>query len=197
MTVITPTGARPEAFAKCVEYMQAQTYTGRVRWVIVDDGPEAMPTPKVKGWQIVHARPEPLWEPGQNTQARNLLEGLSFAAPEDRVAIVEDDDAYAPWWLERVSEWLDFDDLVGEAPSIYRHLNGAEKNMGNKTHASLCATAMCDGAIDDFRRVLNEGGKMIDVRLWKRGGKIYPQQGGVIGIKGYPGRPGIGVGHRL
>lgn len=196
LSVLTPTGARPEAFARCVEQMQAQTFAGPVRWVIVDDGPEAMPTPKVDGWLIVHVRPSPLWEPGQNTQARNLLEGLALCS--DRVAIIEDDDQYCPEWLDRVNEWLDHDDLVGEAPSVYRHLNGNEKKMTNTRHASLCATALKGEKMRrHFESVLRSHKKMIDVMLWKAGGKIYPQKGGVIGIKGYPGRPGIGVGHRL
>lgn len=195
LNVLTPTGARPEAFARCVEYMAAQTYAGPVRWIIVDDGPEPIRTPRIRDWICTRIRPAPLWQPGENTQARNLLAGLPWV--DGPLAIVEDDDAYAPWWLERVSEWLETHDLVGEAPSHYRHLNGAEKIMGNTTHASLCATAMRDGAIDAFRQVLTEHKTMIDVELWKRGGKLYPWAGGVIGIKGYPGRPGIGVGHRL
>ncbi len=195
LTIITPTGGRPEAFAKCVEYMQAQTYADPVRWVVADDCDPATEVPKVKGWQIIHVRPEPRWQPGENTQARNLLAGLDYV--DDKLVVVEDDDAYAPDWLERVSGWLDDDDLVGEAPSLYRHLNGHEKWMNNKRHASLCATAMKGAAINEFREILKQGGKLIDCRLWKMGGKLYPWDGGVIGIKGYPGRPGIGIGHRI
>lgn len=197
LVAVTPTGGRPEAFAKCIEYMESQTISEPVRWVVVDDGTDPMPTPEVDGWATVHIRPRPLWEPGQNTQARNLLAGLDYVEPGDKLAIIEDDDQYAPDWLERVSGWLDRDDLVGEAPSLYRHLNGNEKWMNNKRHASLCATAMKGRSIDRFREILEEGGTMIDCRLWKMGGKIHPWDGGVIGIKGYPGRPGIGVGHRI
>lgn len=196
LSVLTATGARPEAFAKCVEWMQAQDYEGRVRWIIVDDGPEAMETPVVFGWQIVHIRPCPLWQPGQNTQARNLLEGLKLCG--DRVAIVEDDDQYAKWWLERVNEWLDHDDLVGEAPSIYRK-GSTERKMNNKTHASLCATAFKGKVVRAvFEDICRKNKTGIDMKLWRAcKGRLYPQKGGVIGIKGYPGRPGIGVGHRL
>lgn len=197
LVIITPTGARPEAFKKCCEYMRAQDYAGRIKWIIVDDCIPTMPTPKVDGWEIIHVHPEPAWKPGQNTQARNLLFGLDYVGPDDLLVIAEDDDSYAPWWLSKCAEWLEHDDLVGEAPSLYRHLNGREKWMNNKNHASLCATAMKGPAIDDFRRVLNEGNTYIDIRLWKRGGKLYPCDGGVIGVKGWPGRPGIGIGHKL
>lgn len=197
LVALTPTGSRVEAFAKCSEYMQAQTVSEPVRWIVVDDCDPATDVPGVKDWQIVHVRPEPRWEPGQNTQARNLLAGLDYVEPGDKLVIIEDDDQVAPWWLERVSQWLDHDDLVGEAPSLYRHLNGNERWMNNKNHASLCATGMKGPAIDRFRKIVTDGGKMIDVRLWKMRGKLYPWDGGVVGIKGYPGRPGIGVGHRL
>ena len=196
LTALTPTGARPEAFAKCVEQMQAQTLKG-VRWVIVDDGPEAMPTPHVEGWQIVHIRPYPLWSPGQNTQHRNMLEGLSLCT--GRVAIVEDDDQYADWWLERVNTWLDDADLVGEAPSLYINIKtGNRKQLHNSRHASLCQTAVKGAGINALLKACESGAKFIDVELWKMlPGKLYKFAGGVVGIKGYPGRPGIGMGHRL
>lgn len=197
ITALTPTGARPEAFAACADQMRAQTIPAR--WVIVDDGPEAMQTPEIDGWEIVHLRPEPLWQ-GENTQARNILAGLPYCT--ERVAIIEDDDQYAPWWLEVCDQRLDDADLVGESHSLYRHRNGRERLMGNTGHASLCSTALNKGpALDAFRRACEQGAKGIDIRLWRDfdGSKrLYPPQPrGVVGIKGYPGRPGIGVGHRL
>lgn len=194
LTALTPTGARPEAFAKCVEWMRAQTLSG-ARWVIVDDGPDPEPTPSIDGWEIVHVRPCPLWQEGQNTQKRNVLFGLEFCT--DRVAIIEDDDQYAPDWLERVNRWLDTDDLVGESGSIYRNIRtGTERQMNNTKHASLCSTAVKDEGID-WLEMACRGKAPIDLTLWKNPGKLYPHDGGVIGIKGYPGRPGIGMGHRI
>lgn len=199
LSVLTPTGDRPDAFADCIEMMRAQDYRGPVRWVVVDDGHEMTPTPEIEGWEVVHLRPFPRWRKGQNTQARNLLIGLHHVT--DRVVVVEDDDSYAPWWLSRCDAWLDAADLVGEAPSLYRHLNGREKNMGNTEHASLCSTALKGPAIADLRRVCREQLKFIDMRLWRdfAGSKRIhpPEPRGVVGIKGRPGRPGIGIGHRL
>lgn len=193
LTALTPTGARPEAFAQCVEWMRAQTINAR--WVIVDDGPEPMPKPRIDGWQIVYLRPDPLWQPGQNTQKRNLLAGLGFCG--DRIAVIEDDDQYAPDWLERVNGWLDHDDLVGEGGSVYHNLRtGNTRNMNNTRHASLCATAVKGKAID-WLRAACKGSAPVDIALWQNPGKVYPHSGGVIGLKGYPGRPGIGIGHKL
>lgn len=199
LTVLTPTGARPEAFAECVRMMRAQTIKTPVRWVVVDDGPEPMPTPDRPGWEVLHVRPTPLWGPGQNTQSRNILCGLQFAT--DRLVVIEDDDAYADWWLERCNEWLDHDNLVGEKESVYVHRNGNRKNCNNRRHASLCSTAMKGDAIDALRVACEGSPRFIDMGLWKSysGSKrLYaPEPRGVTGIKGWPGRPGIGMGHTL
>ena len=147
-------------------------------------------------WFVRVIRPTPRWQPGQNTQARNLKAALELVSDGDRIVIFEDDDAVAPYWLSQCAEWLEHDDLVGEAPTLYRHVNGRERLMNNKT-PSLCQTAMKGPAIKRFRRVLEVHPEFIDHHLWRGGGRVYPNSGGVIGIKGLPGRPGIGVGHRM
>ena len=197
INIITPTGARPEAWANCQRYMMAQDYPHPVRWIIVDDGPEPQAiTFRRLGWELIVVRPAPLWQPGQNTQARNLLAGLDRVQDGAKLVIIEDDDQVAPCWLSQCAEWLDHDDLVGEAPTLYRHVNGREKLMNNKT-PSLCQTAMKGPAIERFRRVLEVHPEFIDHHLWRGGGRVYPNSGGVVGIKGLPGRPGIGIGHRM
>lgn len=198
ITALTPTGSRPEAFAECVRQMRAQTIPAR--WVIVDDGPEPTPTPDIPGWEVIHLRPEPVWQPGQNTLARNLLAGLRVAT--DRVAIIEDDDGYAPDWLETVDGWLDHADLVGESHSLYvNRATGARVEMGNARHASLCSTAVRGEALSFLRWSCTVSPKGIDLRLWQQfpGRKALhaPHPRRVTGIKSWPGRPGIGVGHRL
>lgn len=68
LTLVTATGARPEAWALCERWMLRQTFAGPVRWVIVDDGPEPQPiTFRRAGWELVLIRPAPFWRPGQNT----------------------------------------------------------------------------------------------------------------------------------
>ena len=135
LSVLTPTGARPEAFAECVRMMSKQDYTGPVRWVIVDDGLEKMPTPKIDGWEVLHIRPEPLWKPGDNTQSRNLLAGLDYCT--DRIVIVEDDDAYADWWLSFCAEKLEKHDLIGESHALYKNIaTGGETTGGTPACAA-------------------------------------------------------------
>lgn len=201
--VLTPTGGRPDAFAACVEMMRAQDYAGPARWIIVDDGPEAMPTPAIDGWDVLHLRPEPLWQPGQNTQARNILAGLDAVVGAARLVIVEDDDAYAPWWLRWCEDKLESHDLVGESHSIYvNRKTGNRHECKNDRHASLCSTALKGETLAVLRHVCETGDKGIDLRLWKavepwRTALYRPGPRGVTGIKGWPGRPGIGMGHRI
>jgi hypothetical protein len=200
VTVITPTGARPEAFAECVKHARSQDYEGEVTWIVIDDGPEAMPTPEVSGWKVIHIRPEPLWQPGQNTQARNMRIGLKLA--EGNVIVMEDDDWYAPWWVRSCVERLAHHPLIGESHSEYYNLkSGSVTPCRNARHASLCSTAFRDHITESFLDICQTAHKYLDMVLWRQHaheGKLYrpePERG-VRGIKGYPGRPGIGMGHQ-
>lgn len=201
-TLLTATGARPEAWAICEKLMARQDYAGPVRWVIVDDGAEAQPiTFQREGWTIEVIRPEPFWQPGQNTQARNLKAGLEHIGANESVAFIEDDDYYASGYLSAVAEWLKGAELAGEGGA--RYYNVATRvwhDFGTKSpHASLCSTAVRGPALATLRKVLAEDDKFIDMRLWRdfRGRKALHAPAHVVGIKGMPGRGGIGVGHRM
>ena len=178
--------------------MAAQDFTGSVHWLVVDDGPEAQPVAfRREGWTLQVIRPTPAWKPGQNTQARNLLAGLAYCTAQDLVVCIEDDDWVATDWLTHVSEQLERAELVGEVRSRYYNIaTRRAREMGNTGHASLCSTALRGRAIDALRKAC-QAGSYIDMNLWRR----HPSRnlfGGhrVVGIKGLPGRGGIGMGHR-
>lgn len=190
---------RPQAWAICERLMAAQDYPGPVRWVIVDDGPQAQPvTFRRSGWSLEVVRPEPFWRAGENTQARNLLAGLAGLPQDARVAIIEDDDWYAPDWLTTVERELDCAELVGERRSRYYNLSVRRgRELPNSSHASLCSTALRGGAIDALRWACRSGETFIDKLLWQQHRSKHLFDGHrVVGIKGLPGRPGIGIGHR-
>ena len=199
LTLLTATGARPEAWAICQELMRRQTYKGDVTWVIVDDGvvPQEINFHR-SNWNLVVIRPKMLWTPDKNTQASNLLAGLRHVVSE-RLVIIEDDDCYHPQWLERVDIWLNSHDLVGEAPARYYNIKTKRaQQLFNQNNAALCATAMKGDAILDFAKILKPNIKFIDLNLWSifAGSKKMYSTGMVIGIKGLPGRKGIGIGHK-
>lgn len=196
--LLTATGARPEAWAICEHLMVKQDYAGPVTWVIIDDGPEAQPiTFERDGWQLKVGRTTPYWQPGQNTQARNLLEGLSVIPADARVVVIEDDDWYAPSWLTTIDAALNRAELVGESPSRYYNMATRRgRQLHNNGHASLCCTAMRGQAIGKFRAACKSNAKFIDMTLWRSHASRYLFRGnGVVGIKGLPGRNGIGMGH--
>lgn len=198
LTLLTATGARPAAWALCERWMARQDYSGPVRWIIVDDGPEPQPvTFRRDGWQLVLVRPSPHWAPGQNTQARNLLKGLAAVDPADYLVIIEDDDWYAPDWLTTVAAELQHAELVGEHRARYYNVQQRRgRKLVNTGHASLCSTAMRGSALQDFANACHSRPKFIDLELWRRpcDRRLF---GGhrVVGIKGLPGRGGIGMGH--
>lgn len=200
LTLLTATGGRPKAWAICEKLMAAQTYTGQVRWVIVDDGEQEQPInfKPINGiWHLEIYRPEPFWTEGKNTQARNLLTGLAVINSNENLVIIEDDDFYAPDWLETVEEKLKKAELVGETRARYYNVQTKTgREMINQSHASLCATAMRGQAIDTFRSVCRPGIEFIDHILWQAHSNRHLFEGHrVVGIKGLPGRRGIGMGH--
>lgn len=199
ITLLTATGCRPEAWALCERMMLAQTYRGPVNWIIVDDGVRPQPiTFEREGWTLTVVRPTPPWQPGQNTQARNLMAGLEVVEPDAKLLVIEDDDFYAKDWLQVASGHLEAAELVGETCARYYNVRTrTAKQLRNSQHASLCATAMRGKAIDMFAHLCHANVKFIDVALWSAAqSKMLFTGHRVVGIKGLPGREGIGMGHR-
>jgi len=205
LTIITPTGARPEAFAQCKRLMQRQLYSGPVYWIIIDDGAEHTDTTFEKeGWRLKVIRPEQKWKPGDNTQRTNLLLGLDeaerFSAERGeplRLTVWEDDDWYAPTWLSTLVREMESAELVGEIIARYYNVRSRRYDrLHNFTHASLRCSGMRDGALKTFREVLGSHSQYYDFKLWKAHKRKRVFRGTeTVGIKGLPGRPGIAIGH--
>lgn len=200
LTLLTATGARPQAWALCQQLMRMQDHAGPVRWVIVDDGACAQPISFERpGWTLEVIRPQPYWQPGNNTQARNLAAGLAVIGDDERVVVIEDDDAYAPGYLSAVAGWLDAAPLVGESHARYYHVGRQVwRDCGNHAHASLCSTAVRGEGLVALRQSVASNHTFIDIELWRApiGKRLY-RTAHVVGIKGLPGRGGIGAGHRM
>ena len=199
LTLITMTGARPQAWALCELFMQRQTYQGPVRWIIVDDGETPQPiTFERENWSLEVLRPEPFWQPGQNTQTRNVRAALAVVKADERLVFIEDDDWYSPNWLAIVDEKLNEADLVGERFAFYYNLKYKQcKQLNNGSHSGLCSTAIKGKAIDYLNRICQVDREFIDLHLWKSPitRRLFTSRE-VIGMKGLPGRGGIGMGHR-
>lgn len=198
ITVITPTGERPEAFALCQMMLERQTYTGKVHWIVVDDGetPQEVTLDR-PGWEVTIVRPQPFWKPGENTQARNLIAGLDAGEPDTLTTIWEDDDWYSPEWLSALSQHAPRAELIGESKAVYFNVRTRRYGqLRNYQHSSLRCSAMRGDAIVAFRQVLTEFSRYYDFKLWKSFENCHVFDGDMtVGIKGMPGRPGIATGH--
>lgn len=203
--LVTPTGARKDQFALCAKWMRRQTYSEEVIWVIIDD---AYPfTTDLVGegfkdkWTIVRINPTPLWA-GQNTQSRNIKAGIDFIKENykrDQVSaifIIEDDDFYKPQYLQRMMELKGTFDIWGETNTIYYNVNCRRyADNNNRLHASLFQTAFTYDMISVLESCYEN--KFIDCVLWAviKNRFLFHDGTLAIGMKGMPGRGGIGAGH--
>jgi len=203
--LITPTGARKDQFALCAKWMQRQTYSEEVTWVIVDDAYPFTIDNVGEGfkdnWTIVRIHQTPLWA-GQNTQARNIKAGIDFIKENYKkeqvsaIFIIEDDDFYKPHYLQRMMDLKGTADLWGETNTIYYNVacrRFADNN--NKHHVSLFQTAFTYDVIPVLEICYSN--KFIDAALWANVQNKFLFHDGTlaIGMKGMPGRGGIGAGH--
>lgn len=203
VTLITCTGGRSEAFNLCREFVARQTWAGKMQWIVVDDfdcveSYKALSDLRRLGWPTV-IRPKPFWQSGQNTLARNIL----AAIPEirhDKILFIEDDDWYAPDYVDVMASLLEDCELLGECESYYYHIPSHQyQPQNNRKHASLCQTGLRRSLLGDLEKVCKSGSRVfLDIQLWenvpnhKHG--LWPGRR-CLGIKGLPGRKGIGNGH--
>ena len=205
IALITPTGARKGQFELCKQWMKHQTYTGEVVWIVVDDGVPITIDNGVfrKDWTIVKIYPRPEWN-GNNTQARNIKVGVDWIKSNYRehtieaIFIIEDDDYYKPIYLERMMSRLGNYSLLGETNTIYYNVQWRRYVTNpNLHHASLFQTAFTWDAIPLMKASYSD--KFIDAKLWHlcRNKFLFFENFLSLGIKGMPGRGGIGAGHTL
>lgn len=206
IALITPTGGRERQIEFAARWMKNQTYSGQVLWVIIDDcypsTIDLIPDNFREGWEIVKIKPQPYWKPGMNTQARNLRVGMSIVKnyDVDYIFIIEDDDYYKPIYLERMMEHLKKHTVVGEADSIYYNISlKAWINHHNKKHCSLFQTAFHRNYIQLFTSCCTKEKEFIDCRFFRavKTPHIFYEGTLSVGMKGLPGRAGIGMGHKV
>lgn len=195
ITAITPTGDRPLAFGLCQIWMASQTRKPD-QWLVIDDG--IQPLEQLTPMEYIRREPQP-GEP-KPTLTANLRTALPFIKG-DQILIIEDDEYYAPGYAEMLAGALNTYLVAGISRSKYYHLpSGRYQQIGNATHASLAQTGFQSAFLPDFAALLN-GDSYLDLRIWRKagprgflwtdgpGGSLY------TGIKGLPGRAGIGLGH--
>lgn len=212
VTLITPTRDRPEAFELCRHWMARQDFRGEVQWIIVDDGDtpafHGMPPAYIRLhsgalWHVDYLRRPPSALPC--TLVENLLAAIPMVRG-GKILIIEDDDWYAPHYIEIMAGLLGANAVVGETYAHYYHVGERRYGiMPNTRHACLARTGLQAGALWALARAAEEaqaaGDFWVDLRLWRQVGvdvgpvQLVPWRGLGVGIKGLPGRGGLGAGH--
>jgi len=198
LTVITPTGGRTQAFSLCQKYVLGQDFDSYIQWIVVDD---CIPETKTAARTVLHPRAK--WSTGLNTQARNLLEAFPYIQC-DKILIMEDDDWYSRSYISTMARVLDDHLLAGCETTNYYHVPRHLYRINeHKNHSSLCSTGFHREMLPLLRHVCSESPfHSIDSRFWYRALYQHRIQPGYLprpmccGMKGLPGRPGIGMGHR-
>lgn len=202
--LITPTGARPEAMELLAKYINAQTFRDELMWIIVDDCDPMTPLPDSR-CAVEVLRPHWRWQRGDNTQCRCMALALKQIEDDDIAIIFEDDDAYLPDHIIDTLYELERVELVGERVSRYFNIAtqryqsiSARSGRRRGNHTSLASNGVRGDALKLLRKICNAGTTTIDLDLWHSftGKKQLTEHSNVIGIKGMPGRGGIGIGHK-
>jgi hypothetical protein len=210
ITAITPTGDRPLAFALCQNWMFHQTVK-LDQWVVVDDG--KVPTKPFVPMDYIRREPQP------DDPRHTLLLNLKTAVPVikgDKILIIEDDEYYAPNYVQEMAIRLNRYEVVGVKNSKYYHLpSGGYCTHANMAHASLAQTGFRSSFLPTLSKLLeNPDRSYLDVQIWRNAGGVIHDRASIqgltrnrrgllfidnpplyLGIKGLPGRPGIGIGH--
>lgn len=183
-------------------------------WIVVDDGD--VPITPTMGQ--IYQRMEPSAD--TCTLQRNLITGLQVAGAmkPDAILIIEDDDWYHPRYVELMAEELATARMAGEMRRLYYHVpTKGYLSCYNRKHAALAATGIRGSAIGEAIRScqesLKDGRPYVDLWLWGvmekilprwmrveeirqgRGRKLFSCKKLSVGIKGMPGRGGLGAGH--
>ena len=185
--------------------MKRQTYKGPIQWIVVDD---SEPKTKTTMGQTYLKGPK-TWRPGINTQRPNMDCALAHVKG-DYIFVIEDDDYYAEDYLEKYIYMLKDYSAVGEANALYYNIlsrswrrwgNFSPHNTFALSYASLCQSAIRKELLPRLDEAINCGELWPDIALWRilNNHKVKPflfcGQDLCVGIKGMPGREGIGAGH--
>lgn len=206
----TATADQPIGMKLLESYLKRQTLFGRLLWIVSDDGDEPCHLKDTAPpWcMYIRRKRETDIEPAESM--RQNMETILRVIPRGAryIAWFEHDDWYRKDHLEKSIEELDRSnsEATGDPWQRYycvrRRIWALYRNKGS----CFCQTVhrpsllkYVDEAIELSRKNKSIGG---DFRFWKliakEGPEVYSLQDfqTVVGIKGLPGRRGLGVGHQ-
>lgn len=205
VSIVTCTGSRPEAFVLCEKLLGRQTYKGPLQWIVIDDSGRPLVAPSITGPNIdvVHRTGPRTWAEGLNTQRFNMEEALKHIRGEV-VFFFEDDDWYHPEFIERMLYFLKRYPIVGEGNSKYFNVGAkAWREMRNTRSSSLSQTGIHKSVLPILKAAVDSGEFFFDMYLWRKAFEkkleflVFNERQFSVGMKGLPGRAGLGTGHTV
>ena len=201
LTLITPTADQPTGIAFLETYIRRQTLWGAapIQWIVVDDG--IVPADLTQGQTHLRRVREDRCHPTESF-CRNLLAALPLVHGE-YVYFIEHDDYYQPQHLEQLAGQLAQAEIAGDASQRYYNVARRIWRVYQNKGASLCQTAIRRSVLPQVASLLYECLAKrqygLDRALWESvpaaQWSLEPSLT-VVGIKGLPGRVGLGIGHR-
>jgi hypothetical protein len=217
ITIITPGGDRPWSFNLLKHYLLRQTFPGTMQWLVISDSQNQKPYEMI--WTQFALQSDPRFIQGELHQltydktiigpkslARNLVWGLMRAKGEI-IFICEDDDWYGSDHVKECINHLAQPEIkvTGTIWQRYYHLPSLTYRTYKNVGSALCSTAfhrdLIQPLINSAVWCEEHEQRGIDRRFWDslpedQKDIFEPLNNQVIGMKGLPGRIGIGVGHR-
>lgn len=194
--IITPTGNREVLLRRTALYIQRQTVQPLL-WVVVDDGNEPFPItepqfssdyPPILYLKRLRLAGEPV-----HTLRLNMQYALQHLPLYKNVGIFifEDDDWYAPTYVEKLLPYLQHFCLIGEGNAAYYNVYRRSYYYNHNTrHASLAQTAFHSSIQQKILNLCNVTSStyFLDIDLWHSSIAKYIvtfSEKLCIGIKGY------------
>jgi glycosyltransferase involved in cell wall biosynthesis len=200
ITLLTPTRNRPVAFNLLQKWVERQTYSGPLQWIVVNDG--STHYDYRLGQTVVERNPA---SDIKHSLCMNLLAGLPLIQGT-KLLIAEDDDYLAPEYVQTMSAWLDEAELVGTSPAVYYDIDRRIfRKWRNDRHASLGQTGLRRTLVPWLAMTADQDDPFVDMKLWhRRSGRAKLRRNRArddsllhLSVKRLPGEPGIGFGHRM
>lgn len=195
VSVVTPTADRPVAFRLAEQWMARQTRQPD-EWIVADGGqtPVACTMGQTHAWVAAPA--------GPSNFLANVTRGLSLATG-DVIVFWEDDDWYAPTHLAVLTRQLAEASVAGDDEQRYYNLGHRCWRTFENTGASLCQTGLRRSLLATLLRAIEtcacRSSYGVDTTFWRsvpRTDWALARTRTVVGLKGLPGNPGLGIGHR-
>lgn len=208
VTLLTCTRDRPGPFELCQRWVTRMVLAAPgndIRWVVVDDGDVPITWSLRPPCEITYLRRAP--SQAGNTLALNLIEAIPHL--RGATLTIEDDDWYHADYIPVMLDRLTRGHLTGQMPTLYWHVLDRAWHISpvSSGHVSLFRTGFLPTAYPHLLAACEEAERQatpwVDLYFWgeARRGNLTARRWMdsitfSLGIKGQPGRGGLGSNHR-